>query len=149
MVREVTGGELHEAVCDSFVAHQVDPERTHRAWVTGDAVVIDGALGRPGERMLGPVYTCLGPVPDLAPLVAEVAELAPDPWRVTVERALEDLPDRWHRPAPREWHWMLTDIAVPQPAGWQVEQLDAVRDAVEIDDVLDDSNADSYARPGV
>lgn len=141
-VREVDVEQLFRGSDDPFVRHQVDPDFARRAWVHGDAVVIDGLRPRLGRVPKGPIYTCLGPAAELGRLLAEVAEVAPWPWRATVSRSAHINP--WPRTGPHSWHWMLTDAAPPAP-GHPVEDL---TDADEINAVLDVANPDSFARPG-
>lgn len=147
-MREIDGAELHAVVTHAFVRHQIDPATTKRAWLSGRAVVVDGARWRPVDSAPGPAYTCLGLSSDLAPLMAYVAVHAPCPWRLTTEHPSYDVPDAWHRREAFDWHWMLTDRRVSVDDGWPVVALDDRRDAVEIDDLLDDANPDSFARPG-
>jgi len=52
MVQEIAPQELLATTTIPFVRHQVDPGVTRHAWVLGDAVVVDGARGRPGDVML-------------------------------------------------------------------------------------------------
>jgi ribosomal protein S18 acetylase RimI-like enzyme len=148
MVREIDVADLHDLVRIPFVTHQVDPLRTERAWVHGAAVAVDTVRSRPGEVRGGPGYTCLGPQEDLEVLVEHLARTAPRPWRVAVEQPAA-LPEAWPLAERSEWHWMLTGTPPPDDRSWQVDRLDQVRDAVEIDELLDASNADSFARPGV
>lgn len=148
MVREIEVADLHDLVRIPFITHQVDPRRTERAWVHGTAVVVDTARSLPGEVRQGPGYTCLGPPADLEPLMEHLVETAPRPWRVAVEQPAA-LPAGWPLAERIEWHWMLTGTAPPDDRRWQVDRLDQVRDAVEIDELLDASNVDSFARPGV
>jgi ribosomal protein S18 acetylase RimI-like enzyme len=144
MVREIGPDELLTSCPQPFVRHQVDPARTRRAWRHGDAVVVDGVRGRPGERPRGPVYTCLGPPADLEPLMAYVDRVGPAPWRVSVE-APAAAPRAWDRPEAHTWHWMLTHGPVPPRGPHPVTE---VREAREVDAVLDVANPDSFARPG-
>lgn len=149
-VREIGLDELFAVSSDPFVRHQVDPATAKRAWVHGDAVVISGGRGRPAEVPAGPVYTCLGPASELGPLMRQVAEVAEPAWRVTnVSESDPHVPLRWQRPAPHRWHWMLT-TAPPDVAAELAEvEVVEVTDADEINRVLDQANADSFARPGV
>ena len=147
-LREITVEQLMAGTTDAFVRHQVDPAMVHRVWARGKAVVISGGRGRPGEKTSGPVFTCVGPTAALRTLMQEVAAVAAVPWRVTNEsRADADVPRQWHRPAPRSWHWMLTDALPPETDAGRVEVIE-VTDHDRIDAVLDESNADSFARPG-
>ncbi len=68
-VREIEVAELFGAVTDPFVQHHLDPRHTRRAWVLGEAVVVDGTRARPRDVPTGPVFTCLGPPDDLAELM--------------------------------------------------------------------------------
>lgn len=147
-MREIDGAELHAVVAHAFVRHQIDPATTERAWLSGRAVVVDGARWRPVDSAPGPAYTCLGAASDLEPLMASVAIHAPCPWRVTTEHPSGDVPTAWHRRAAFDWHWMLTDRPVGLDRHWWVVALDERRDAVEIDDLLDEANPGSFARPG-
>src|SRR4051794_26550832 len=144
MVQEVAPQELLATTTIPFVRHQVDPGVTRHAWVLGDAVVVDGARGRPGDVMLGPVYTCLGPPEDLTPLMAYVDRVGRRPWRATVELPGEP---PWHRPESHDWHWMLTQGPVQQDTRWDVAVLGEEDDAA-IDELLDEANPGSFARPG-
>jgi ribosomal protein S18 acetylase RimI-like enzyme len=144
--REISLEELFAATSDPFIRHQVDPAAAKHAWVHGDAVVVSGGRGRPGEVPVGPVYTCIGPVSELAPLMREVAAVAEPAWRVTnVSASDPHVPPTWHRPGPHRWHWMLT--ATPPGESDGIEVTD-ITDADEINRVLDRANADSHARPG-
>ena len=62
------------------------------------------------------------------------------------------MPAAWQCPTSYDWHWMLTQRPVEMTRrgdGRAVEDLDERRDSVEIDDLLDEANPDSFARPGV
>jgi GNAT superfamily N-acetyltransferase len=142
-VREVDVEGLFQECGDPFVRHQVDPAFARRAWVNGDAAVIDGARPRMGRVHTGPVYTCLGPAAELGPLLAEVASVAPWPSRATVSTVAPVVP--WPHVSAHSWHWMLTALTPPTP-GHRVEEL---TEADEINHVLDLANPDSFARPGV
>jgi ribosomal protein S18 acetylase RimI-like enzyme len=145
-IREIELGDLFAVTEDPFVRHQVDPDAAKRAWVNRRATVISGGRGRPREVVAGPVYTCIGPVEDLEPLMRHVAEIAEPAWRVTnVTEADAAVPPSWRRPRAHRWHWMLTRI---EPPAALAEQVEAVADVEEIDAVLDAANADSFARPG-
>jgi ribosomal protein S18 acetylase RimI-like enzyme len=144
-VREIGVTELFGSADDPFVRHHMDPRHTRRAWVHGRAVVVDATRARPRDVVAGPVYTCLGPVDDLAELMAEVAAAQPAPWRLSVETAAYDeVPVEWRQRSHHRWHWMTTTTA---PA--TVADAEVVEDAREIDAVLDLANPDSFARPGV
>jgi GNAT superfamily N-acetyltransferase len=148
-VGEISLEELFATTPDPFIRHQVDPAMAKRAWVNGAAVVISGGRGRPGEVPVGPVYTCLGPVPDLAALMVHVAAVAEPAWRVTnVSESDQQVPPQWHRPAPHRWHWMITSATSALPNSPVGIDVDDVTDPDEINRVLDRANADSFARPG-
>ena len=145
-IREVGIGDLFAHTTDPFVRHQVDPTSAKRAWVHGRATVISGGRGRPQEAPPGPVYTCVGPPEDLAPLMRHVAQSAQPAWRVTNVMEADGLvPPLWTRSAVHRWHWMLTHDV---PALIDAERAEPVVDADEINAVLDAANADSFARPG-
>src|SRR4051794_34907780 len=141
MVQEIAPQELLATTTIPFVRHQVDPGVTRHAWVLGDAVVVDGARGRPGDVMLGPVYTCLGPPEDLTPLMAYVDRVGRRPWRVTVEEPAEG---PWPRPETHDWHWMLTQEPVQPDTRWDVSVL-GDEDTAAIDELLDEANPGSFA----
>lgn len=144
-MREIGVDELFARSCDPFVRHQMDPTGTRRAWVAGDACVVDGTRGRPNEQAAGPVFTCLGPAADLGPLMSRVADTVEPPWRLTVETtSYDDVPPRWRHREHHTWHWMMTRTAPPPPELLVVE----VDDAASIDAVLDVANPYSFARPG-
>jgi ribosomal protein S18 acetylase RimI-like enzyme len=144
MVQEIAPQELLATTTIPFVRHQVDPAVTRHAWALGDAVVVDGARGRPGDVTLGPVYTCLGPPEDLTPLMAYVDRVVRRPWRVTVEQPAEG---PWPRPVTHDWHWMLTQEPVQPDTRWDVSVL-GDEDTAAIDELLDEANPGSFARPG-
>jgi GNAT superfamily N-acetyltransferase len=146
-IRDTGLDELFATTSDPFVRHQVDPGAARGAWVNGGAVVISGGRGRPAEGPVGPVYTCIGPAPELAPLMLHVAAVAEPAWRVTnVSESDPHVPPQWQRPAPHRWHWMLTSTLPDSLGGFDIED---VTDADEINQVLDLANADSFARPGI
>jgi ribosomal protein S18 acetylase RimI-like enzyme len=66
---------------------------------------------------------------------------------VSVEQPAR-LPQSWVLTSSHSWSWMTTRTEVAAGDRWRVEILDGIRDAVEIDDLLDAANADSFARPG-
>jgi GNAT superfamily N-acetyltransferase len=143
-VREIGVTELFGSVDDPFVRHHMDPRHTRRAWALGRAVVVDGTRARPRDVVAGPVYTCLGPVDDLAELMGKVAASQPVPWRLSVETAAYDeVPAEWRQRTHHRWHWMTTAVA-PRT----VPAAEVVEDAREIDAVLGLANPDSFARPG-
>ena len=143
-MREIGVSELFGSVEDPFVRHHMDPQHTRRAWVLGRAVVVDGTRARPRDVPAGPVFTCLGPVDDLAELMGRVAAEVPAPWRLSVEVAAYDaVPDEWRQRSHHRWHWMTTEVA-PDP----VPSAEVLVDTAEIDAVLDVANPDSFARPG-
>jgi ribosomal protein S18 acetylase RimI-like enzyme len=143
-VREIGVAELFGSIEDPFVRHHMDPRHTRRAWVLGRAVVVDWTRARPRDVAVGPVFTCLGPVDDLAELMGRVAAVVPAPWRLSVEVAAYDaVPDEWRQRSHHRWHWMTTDVA-PDP----VPAAEVVTAAAEVDAVLDVANPDSFARPG-
>ncbi len=149
MVREIEAHELHDLVRLPYVAHQVDPARVERVWVHGGAVVVQAAPSRPGVPTPGATCTCLGPADDLGHLMAALAADGVRTDRLTVEQPAE-LPATWVLTSSHDWLWMTTrELGPPADApAWRPEQLDGVRDAVEIDELLDAANADSFARPG-
>ena len=134
-MREVDVEELLTTATDPFVRHQLDPARTQRAWVHGEAVLAATTA------LVG-----LGPAADLDPLLAEAAPLAPARPRVMVEEAsYAALPAAWRPRQPRTWHWMLTRRpAPPAPTDPVVVEVD---DPAEVDAVLDAGNPGSHARP--
>ena len=145
-VKETTVAELLASTADPFVRHHVDPALVRAVWTLGDAVVVSGGRGRPGEVTPGPVFTCVGPAADLVPLMAAVATSEPPPWRVTNSIAVDaQVPAGWARPGVHGWHWMLTETCPDESAAADTV---VVTDADEIDAVLDVSLADSFARPG-
>jgi ribosomal protein S18 acetylase RimI-like enzyme len=79
--------------------------------------------------------------------MSHLARTAPRPWRVSVEQPALP-PASWVLSSTHLWHWMATTGRVPTGSRWRVETLDGVRDAVEIDELLDAANVDSLARPG-
>ena len=140
-MREVTLSELVELVDDPFVRRQVSASSFTTAWVAGEAAVV----AAPSRRNLGPgaAYTCVGPAADLDPLLASVAEVAPAPARVSVDKhSFGALP--WRVPSCHVWDWMLCDTPPPPPLLEVVE----VADPAEVGAVLDAGNPDSFARPG-
>ncbi len=146
-MREVGVEELVRSTDDPFVRHQVDPVGVRAAWVAAGAVVISGTRGRPGETPPGPVFTCLGSLEDLGPLMRAVAARSERlPWRLTVEvDALDAVPEAWRHERHHRWHWILTRGPVTKVQHSVVE----VDDADEINGLLDEANPDSFARPGV
>ena len=143
-MREIGVSELFGSVEDPFVRHHMDPQHTRRAWVLGRAVIVDGTRARPRDVPAGPVFTCLGPVDDLAELMGRVSTEVPAPWRLSVEVAAYDaVPDEWRQRSHHRWHWMTTEAA-PYP----VPSAEVLGDAAEIDALLDIANQDSFARPG-
>ncbi|QNN51458.1 GNAT family N-acetyltransferase [Nocardioides mesophilus] len=130
-----------------FLRHQIAPDDVRRAWLLGDAVVLDGVRGRPGEAPEGSVYTCLGPAGQLEPLMAHVVGVGDQPARVRVEVPAR-VPGAWHLTDPHQWHWMTTTTPVAGRETHPVERLDAAADGAAVDALLDVANADSFARPG-
>lgn len=147
MVREIGVQDLLDVVTLPYVVHHVDPARARRAWLHGRAVVIDSARARAAEGRPGSNYSCLGTPEDLETLMSHLVESAPRPWRVSVEQPARP-PASWVLSSTVQWHWMTTSNRVPAGARWRVETLDGVRDAVEIDELMDAASSGSFARPG-
>lgn len=145
-MQEINGADVAERVGHPFVRHHVDPTLTTRAWIDGDAVVVDGVRGRPGESDPGPVYTALGPVDRLVPLMQRVSAVAERPSRLRIEHPATP-PAAWDWADHHDWHWMVTQTA-PEPGARRVAHLDEERDASAIHALLDLANPDSFARPG-
>ena len=141
-MHEIGVDELLSTSADPFLRHH--PVRARRAWLSGGAVVLDGAGGRPGAPA-GKVFTALGPPDQLGPLMRELADAGEQPLRLSVDvTAYDVVPTPWHQDAPHRWHWMLTRTAPPAPA----VDVEEVTEPNEIGALLDVANPDSFARPG-
>lgn len=143
-VREIGTDQLLASASDPFVRHQVDPATTTRAWVGGDAVVVESTRVRPGEQSAGPILTCLGPAVDLDRLLAQLSTVTDPPWRLSVEHtSYAAVPTSWRQRETRAWHWMTTrDCPAPELS------VDEVDDPALVESVLDRANPGSFARPG-
>jgi len=148
---------LLDGLTDPFWRHHVAPGAVRRAWRRGEAAVVE--MDRPMADGVRVLTVGVGPVADLDPLVAEVAEEAERPWRLILEEASAGaLPPSWRPAEPRSWHWMLTTQAPPAPPAPSppsaprhvVEEVDLAADegAAGVDAVLDAAMPETHARPG-
>ena len=107
---------------DPMVQHQLDPTQVRRAWLAGTAVVVEHGVSWPDAPHGATALLCLGTPSRLDPLVAAVADVVTDPWRVVVETSSEAaLPPTWRPADPTRWHWMTTRTAPDRPATSVVE----------------------------
>lgn len=149
-MREVDRDGLVAACEDPLVHHQLDLDQVVRAWVEGPAVVVQHGVGWSDAPDGALAMLCLGPAAALDPLVARVAEIEPEPWRVVVEAASEPaLPVGWRPRTPSRWHWMLTRVD-PGPARTDGPGESGVVEVAddEVEALLDEANPGSHARPG-
>jgi GNAT superfamily N-acetyltransferase len=114
-VREVDVDGLLEATADPMVHHHLDLRHLRRAWVGDGAVVVQHGVSWADAPADALALLCLGPPGALDDLVARVARVVPEPWRVVAETGSETaLPPGWRPAEPRRWHWMTTRRA-PEP----------------------------------
>lgn len=154
-MREVTGAELLATYDDPFVRHQTDPTAVLRAFVDGDAVIIESRSHLPGSD--GSLLMGLGPVGTLRPLAASVVGVVAPPARVSVAAdAVDALPEAWRLGPVKLWHWMSTRSAppvsvvasVPSVPVTEVTEVTEVEDDAEINALLDEFAPEAHARPG-
>jgi GNAT superfamily N-acetyltransferase len=136
---------------DPFVRWRIDPAVVSRVHRHGDAAVFELARDRHGRPGDAPHLICLGPAPDLEPLLREAGERMTEvPDHVNIEQhAVHLLPEHWRWDHHWHWDWMWTTAAPPfQPGEDVVIELDLDAPGItEIEALLDVANPGSHGRP--
>jgi ribosomal protein S18 acetylase RimI-like enzyme len=146
-VEEVSLAQLQEDTNDPLLRWSVPESGLLGAWRVGESLAVARTRGLRIE-MPAPWVLLLGEPAELAPLVESLPDLlGQPPGGVTVTAAAYPLiPDeRWGLRVRGRWDYMVTATPPAVPDDVLVQE---VYDEAAINDLLDEGNADAFARPG-
>jgi ribosomal protein S18 acetylase RimI-like enzyme len=146
-VEEVSLARLQEETSDPFLRWSVPESGLLGAWRVGESFAVARTRGLRIE-MPAPWVLLLGEPGELSLLVKSLPDLlGQPPGGVTVTAAAYPLipDDRWGLRVRGRWDYMVTSTPPAVPEGVLVQE---VHDQAAIGELLDEGNADAFARPG-